>query len=195
MTSTCKTRSFNWHKTLTEMFKKQLPANRQGVEERGGERGGVRRGDCGDGSPRSRAPPRRGPRRGGPEMQGDLPTRPTQRGAGLGGPRRNRPLSGGALVRTAANTAPRIPARACPAAGSRAERGRCNLGVRALRLGLGSPPPRHTPAARAGVGWIPGPGRSPGEGNDNSLQYSCLENALDRGAWWATGLGVAKSQP
>lgn len=130
------------------MFKKQLPANRQGVKEReGGERGGVRRGDCGDGSPRSRAPPRRGPRRSEQEIQGDLPTRPTQRGAGLGGPRRNRPLSGSALARTAANTAPRIPARARPAAGSWAERGRCNLGVRALRLGLGSPPPRHTPAA------------------------------------------------
>ena len=160
MTSTCKTRSFNWHKTPPEMFKKQLPANRQGVEEReGGERGGMRRGDCGVGSPRSRAPPRRGPRRGGVEMQGDLPTRPIQRGAGLGGPRRNRPLSGGALARTAANTAPRIPARARPAAGSRAERGRCNLGVRALRLGLGSPPPRHTPAAAQAAPTPPGPAR------------------------------------
>ena len=42
-------------------------------------------------------------------------------------------------------------------------------------------------------GWIPGSGRSPGEGND-SLQYSCLENSRDRGAWWATVLGVAKSR-
>ena len=33
---------------------------------------------------------------------------------------------------------------------------------------------------------IPGVGRSPGEGNGNSLQYSCLENPTDRGAWWAT---------
>ena len=39
-------------------------------------------------------------------------------------------------------------------------------------------------------GSIPGPGRSPGEGNGNPLQYSCLENSLDRGAWWAT---VAKN--
>ena len=40
---------------------------------------------------------------------------------------------------------------------------------------------------------IPGLGRSPGEGNDNPLQYSCLENSVDRGAWWATVLGVMKS--
>ena len=33
---------------------------------------------------------------------------------------------------------------------------------------------------------IPGPGRSPGEGNGNPLQYSCLENPMDRGAWWAS---------
>jgi len=37
-------------------------------------------------------------------------------------------------------------------------------------------------------------GRSPGEGNDNLLQYSCLENFMDRGAWQATVHGVAKSQ-
>ena len=40
----------------------------------------------------------------------------------------------------------------------------------------------------------PGLGRSPGEGNGFSLQYSCLENPMDRGAWWATVHGVAKSQ-
>ena len=34
--------------------------------------------------------------------------------------------------------------------------------------------------------WIPGAGRSPGEGNGNPLQYSCLENPMDRGAWRAT---------
>ena len=44
------------------------------------------------------------------------------------------------------------------------------------------------------VGSIPELGRSPGEGNGTSLQYSCLGNPMDRGAWWATGLGVAKSQ-
>ena len=42
-------------------------------------------------------------------------------------------------------------------------------------------------------GLIPGSGRSPGEGNVNPLQYSCLENSMDRGAWWATVHGVAKS--
>ena len=40
---------------------------------------------------------------------------------------------------------------------------------------------------------IPGLGRSPGEGNGNSLQYPCLENPMDRGAWWAIVHGVAKS--
>ena len=41
---------------------------------------------------------------------------------------------------------------------------------------------------------IPGLRRSPGEGNGNPLQYSCLENSMDGGAWWATVHGVAKSQ-
>ena len=41
---------------------------------------------------------------------------------------------------------------------------------------------------------IPGLGRSPGEGNGNPLQYPCLENPMDRGAWWATVHGVTKSQ-
>ena len=40
---------------------------------------------------------------------------------------------------------------------------------------------------------IPERGRSPGEVNGNSLQYSCLENSMDRGAWWATVHRVAKS--
>ena len=43
-------------------------------------------------------------------------------------------------------------------------------------------------------GSIPGSGRSPGEGNGNPLQYSCLENPMDRGARWATVHGVAKSR-
>ena len=41
-------------------------------------------------------------------------------------------------------------------------------------------------------GSVPGSGGSPGEGNGNSLQYSCPRNPLDRGAWWATVHGVAK---
>ena len=44
------------------------------------------------------------------------------------------------------------------------------------------------------LGSIPGLGRSPGEGNDNPLQYYCLENPMDRGAWWATVHGVTKSR-
>ena len=44
------------------------------------------------------------------------------------------------------------------------------------------------------LGLIPGSRRSPGEGNGNPLQYSCLENPMDGGAWWATVHRVAKSQ-
>ena len=44
------------------------------------------------------------------------------------------------------------------------------------------------------LGLIPGLGRSPGEENGYSLQYSGLENSMDRGAWWATVHGVAKSR-
>ena len=44
------------------------------------------------------------------------------------------------------------------------------------------------------MGSIPGSGRSPGEGIGNPLQYSCLENPTDRGAWWAIVHGIAKSQ-
>ena len=43
------------------------------------------------------------------------------------------------------------------------------------------------------VDLIPGSERSPGEQNGNPLQYSCLENSMDRGAWWATVHGVTKS--
>ena len=44
------------------------------------------------------------------------------------------------------------------------------------------------------MGSIPGSGRSPGEGNGNPLQYSCLENPMDGEAWWDTVHGVAKSR-
>ena len=43
------------------------------------------------------------------------------------------------------------------------------------------------------LGSLPGLGRSPGEENGNPLQYPCLENLMDRGAWWAAVHGVAKS--
>ena len=44
------------------------------------------------------------------------------------------------------------------------------------------------------VGSTPGSERSPGVGNGNPLQYSCLENSMDRGAWWVTLCEVTKSQ-
>ena len=44
------------------------------------------------------------------------------------------------------------------------------------------------------LGSIPGLGRSAGEGNGKPLQYSCLENPMGRGAWWATVHGVTKSR-
>ena len=51
------------------------------------------------------------------------------------------------------------------------------------------------PSADTGeAGSILGLGRSPGGGNGNPLQYSCLENSMDRGAWWATVHGVTKGQ-
>ena len=50
------------------------------------------------------------------------------------------------------------------------------------------------PASAGDVGSIPGSGRFPGEGNGNPLWYSCLENAMNRGAWQAVVYGVAKSR-
>ena len=53
---------------------------------------------------------------------------------------------------------------------------------------------KNPPANAGDVGSIPGMGRYPGEGNGIPLQYSCLENPMDREAWWGTVHGVAKSQ-
>ena len=50
---------------------------------------------------------------------------------------------------------------------------------------------KNLPANAGDTGSIPGSGRLPGEGNGNPLQYYCLENPVDRGAWWATVHGVA----
>ena len=55
---------------------------------------------------------------------------------------------------------------------------------------------KNTPANAGDLrdsGSIPGLGRSPGAGHGNSLQYSCLENPMDRGAWWATIHWVTKT--
>ena len=51
---------------------------------------------------------------------------------------------------------------------------------------------KNLPANAGDAGSIPGSGRSPGGGNGNPLQYCCVENPMDRGAWRATVSGVAK---
>ena len=50
------------------------------------------------------------------------------------------------------------------------------------------------PASARDVGSIPGLGRSPEDGNDSPLQYFCLRNPMDRGAWWAAVQGVPNSK-
>jgi len=59
---------------------------------------------------------------------------------------------------------------------------------------LGGSVVKNLPANSGDVGSIPGSGRSHGDGNGNPLQYSCLKNPMDRGAWQATVHEVAKSQ-
>ena len=62
-----------------------------------------------------------------------------------------------------------------------------------LTLGFpGGSAVKNLPADAGDVGWILGSGRSPGEGNDNLMHYSCLGNPMDRGAWWAIVHGIAK---
>ena len=51
---------------------------------------------------------------------------------------------------------------------------------------------KNLPANAGDPGSIPGSGKSPGGGNGYPLQYSCLENPMDRGAWWAVAFGVTK---
>ena len=53
---------------------------------------------------------------------------------------------------------------------------------------------RNQPVNAEDMGLTPGSGRSPGEGNYNPLQYFCLGNSMDRGAWWAIVLGIAKNR-
>ena len=59
---------------------------------------------------------------------------------------------------------------------------------------LGDPDSKESTCNVEDLGSLPGLGRSPGEGNGNPLQYSCLENSMDRGAWWAIVHGVVKSR-
>ena len=56
----------------------------------------------------------------------------------------------------------------------------------------GGPVVKNLPVNAGDLGSIPESGRSPGEGNGNPIQYSCLGNPMVRGAWWATVHGVAK---
>ena len=56
----------------------------------------------------------------------------------------------------------------------------------------GSSMVKNPPANARDAGSIPGLGRSPGKGNGNPLQYSCLGSPIDKGAWWAAVHGVAK---
>ena len=62
--------------------------------------------------------------------------------------------------------------------------------LRASRVALVVKNPPANAGDSGNVGLIPGSGRFPGEGNDNPLQYSCLGNPMDRGAWRATIHGV-----
>ena len=59
---------------------------------------------------------------------------------------------------------------------------------------LGGSVVKNSPANTEDIGSILGSGRSPGERNGNPLQYSCLENPMDRGAWWGIAHGVTKIQ-
>ena len=62
-----------------------------------------------------------------------------------------------------------------------------------MRIGfLGGSDSKESACNAGDLGLIPGSGRSPGEGNGNALQCSCLENSMDRGTWWATVYGVAE---
>ena len=53
---------------------------------------------------------------------------------------------------------------------------------------------KNSPASAGDVGLIPMSGRPPGGGHGNPFQYSCLENPMDRGAWWTIACRVTKSQ-
>ena len=63
-----------------------------------------------------------------------------------------------------------------------------------IGMNPGSSDGKESPHNAGDLGLIPGSGRSPGRGNSNPLQYSCLENSKDKGAWQAIVHGVAKSR-
>ena len=61
-------------------------------------------------------------------------------------------------------------------------------------MDLGSLDGKESACSEGDLGWIPGLGRTPGVGDGNPLQYSCLEHSMNRGAWRATVHRVSKSQ-
>ena len=69
-----------------------------------------------------------------------------------------------------------------------------SYGIWAFQVALDVKNPPASAGVARDVGSIPGLGRSPGVGSGKLLQYYCLENAMDRGTWWAAGHGVTKSQ-
>ena len=68
----------------------------------------------------------------------------------------------------------------------------CKSSLYILRESPNTSVGKETACTAGDLGSVPGSGRSPGKGNDNTLQYSCLENPMDRGAWQATVCGVAR---
>ena len=68
-----------------------------------------------------------------------------------------------------------------------------NLVLRDVGNYPGSSDGRESACNEGDPGLIPGSGRASGEGNGYPLQYSCLENSMDRGAWWSIVIGVTKS--
>ena len=66
-------------------------------------------------------------------------------------------------------------------------------GTRTAQGFLGGSDGKESACNAGDQGLIPGSGRTPGEGNGNPPQYYCLENSMDRGAWWATVPEVVKS--
>ena len=70
----------------------------------------------------------------------------------------------------------------------------CRLGLNSNWGFPGGSVVKNPPPHAGDSGLIPGLGRSPGEGNGNPLQYSCLENPMDRGVWQATVHGVTQSR-
>ena len=79
------------------------------------------------------------------------------------------------------------------------ERGECSVGLKTNPhnsnvVKFNDSDGKESACSARDLGSIPGSGRSPGGGHGNPLQYSCLENPMDIGAWWATVHEVAKNQ-